>query len=198
MGAEIGRAAVVGEAMAAAASDLDAAKAAAGGEQMPLFDIPTRFLGVRADGAPDDRVEKVERAAALHRRGRPPGAVNRSTAELRKWLLGRGVHPLEQLMRWAMHTPESLAAELGCTLLEAFREWKSLQVELAPYFAAKVVPVDDNGNAVPFFQMIMGGAGSGAGPGAAPPWLAQDEQNQRVIEAAPEVSHGMVSHGPTK
>lgn len=198
MGAELGKAAALGDAMVAASAELAGAKAVADGEQMPLFDIPTRFSGVRVDPA-DDRGARVERAAEMHRKGRPPGAVNKSTADLRKWLLARGVNPLQQMMRWSMHTPESLAAEFGCTQLEAFRELRGMWGELAGYFAAKVVPVDDQGNAVPFFQMLIGGAAASApGQTARPPWLAESEQNQGVIDAVAEVSHGGVSHGERK
>ncbi len=167
MGADAGRRAVLGDAMAAASADVAAAHDAAAGDQLPLFDVPTRFLGARADAA--------RAAGAAHRAGRPAGAVNKSTAALRRYLLARGVHPLQALMQWALHTPESLAQELGCTRLEAFREWKALQAELAPYFAARVVPTDESGNAVPFFVMQVGASASIGTPGAvSPPWLSHD------------------------
>jgi len=202
MGADTGRAAIIGEAIGAAAAELGAVKAAADGEQWPLFDIPTRFCGVRALDRPH-AAEKVERAAEAHRRGRPAGASNKSTAELRKWLLARGVHPLEQLMRYSMHTPESLAVELDCSLLEAMNVLVGLWRELAPYFASKVPPTDDAGNVVPFMQFNFGDAGGArsAAPGA-PPWLAFDadqaEQKQEVSVPAAMVSHATVSHGGDK
>ena len=214
MGSDTGRAAVLGDALAAAAGDLAAAKAAAEGEQVELFDIPTRFVGVR--GAPAatiaraDALPALERAAAQHRRGRPPGSANRSTKEWREYLLKRGVHPLEQMMRMAMHSEESLAIELGCTPLEAARLLFDYRKALAPYFAAPMVPVDDAGQAVPFFQMVFGGLGgvaAGSG-GDIPPWErrerlgdgmgTQSVQNQQVIDAVPDVSHGDVSHGDAK
>ena len=210
MGTENGRAAVLGEAMAAASGELAAIKAAAEGDQVELFDIPTRFSALRG-GERADAIAALERAKAEHRgRGRPEGAQNKSTAQLKEYLLKRGTHPLQQLMRWSMHTPESLAKELGCTPLEAFKELRTMWSDMTRYFVAPMVPVDETGQAVPFFQMIFGGS-AGAPLGAAgdiPPWERRDAmaqgnggqsvQNQQVIDAEPIVSHDTVSHDVPK
>lgn len=186
-----GRAGVVAEAVNGAVSEIARADRAADGEQLEAFALPTKF----ADGDPR-RGEQLERA---RRAGRPAGAVNRSTKAFREYLLARGVNPLEQMMRWALHTPESLSTELACTQLEAFRELKSLWGELAPYFAAKVAPTDDAGRTVPQIMMVFGGAGAPGGAPGAPPWAyLEGERNQPVSEAPPEVSHGAVSHGVAK
>lgn len=192
MTAEKGRAGVVAEAVNGAVAEIARADRAAAGEQIPLFELPTRFAGDRA-------AEQLERVARTRGPGRPPGAENRSTAQFREYLLKRGVHPLEQMMRWALHTPESLASELECTKLEAMRELRALWDSLAPYFAAKVAPTDDQGRAVPQLMMVFG-AGSGVqGAHGAPPWAyLETEQNQRLAEPAGDVSHAEVSHGVAK
>lgn len=213
MGAEVGKRAVIGEALAQAGGALVAERAAVAGEQLTLLPVPTRFTGARG----------AHVAAALDARdraGRPPGAINKSTKELREYLLARGVHPLQRMMEWMRHTPTSLAAELGCTRLEAFDRLRDLWRDSAPYFAPKLVPTDESGREVPFFQMIVGGqhAHLGAGGGAVP-WLdpvtggawgasgavveasaapsepgAEIEQNQALGGEGPPVSHADKSH----
>lgn len=189
MSGENGRAAVLAEAVKGAGSGIAREDLAAAGEQMPLFEVPTRFVDHRAELQRD----RIERARGP---GRPPGAQNLSTARMRAYLLARGVNPLEQLARWAQHTPESLALELRCSKLEAFRELRATWGELAPYLFGRAVPTDDEGRAVPQFVMVLGGATT-AGPGARPPWEYL-EAVQEVSEAAPEKSHGEQSHGVAK
>lgn len=183
-----GHAGVVAAAVKGVAEGIAAADAAAAGEQIPMFEPPTRFAD--DDGA-------IERAR--RQRGRPPGAANRSTKEFREWLLRRGEHPLQWMMRWASHTPESLARELGCTMLEAFDRLKALHQELAPYFAAKMVAVDDQGRPVPMMVMQFGQFGAPPSEGGKAPWLyLENEQNQPLGDAAANVSHGQVSHAGEK
>ena len=64
---------------------------------------------------------------------------------LREYLLKRGVNPIALMMQWGLHSPTTLAAELGCSRLEAFRELRAVWAELGPYFASKLVAVDDQG-----------------------------------------------------
>src|SRR5262245_12463545 len=119
MGAADGKRAVIGEAFGAAGAALATDREAAAGEQLSMLAIP----GERASrGAAKLR----EIAARRNQAGRPPGSINKSNKELREYLLLRGVHPLQRMMEWLLHTPQSLAAELGCTPLEAFRELRSL------------------------------------------------------------------------
>lgn len=196
MGVEHGAAKVLGDAVGAASAALEKKSEAARGEQLPMFVVPTRFTGPRG--------EQVQRALEHQRRaGRPPGARNKSTEELKRYFLARGADPLQRLVEWGLHSPTSLAAELGCTRLEAFDRLVELWGEAAPFFYGKAVPVDGDGNAVPFFQMNFGGASS---PGQAlPPWLYEGGpapmktlQNQPLETPADPVSHGDKSHGEPK
>lgn len=192
MSSENGRAAVVAEAVKGAVAEIDGDARAAAGEQIPLFEVPTRLTGDRA-------AEQLGKVARSRGPGRPPGAENRSTAQFRDYLLRRGVNPLEQLARWAMHTPETLATELECTKLEALRELRAMWGELAPFLFSKVAPTDEAGQAVPQFMMFIGDGGAVQVAGARPPWLAQEPQeNQALAEPAGVVSHDGVSHGKAK
>jgi hypothetical protein len=187
-----GTAAVVGDLVSGVAAGIVGARAAAEGEQLPMFEVPTRHTGAHA--------EALQRALEHKRsRGRPPGAVNKSTKEFREWLLKRGVHPLQTMMQWALHSPTSLAAELGCTRLEAFDRLVALHEALAPYFASKMVPVDDEGRPVPFMMMQFGNFGAAPSAGGQAPWRYLDsEQNQALAPPQGPVSHGDVSHGTAK
>jgi hypothetical protein len=68
----------------------------------------------------DSEQERVETAIKHDRRGRPPGAQNKTTREMLEFVRKLCGDPLERRFRYAMHTPETLAIELGCTKLEAF------------------------------------------------------------------------------
>lgn len=192
MSAGDGARGVVAEAITGAVAGIADVQKSAAGEQLPMFDVPTRHTGARA--------AELQRAIEHKRdRGRPPGATNKATKAMREYLLGRGINPLQAMMQWALHTPTSLAAEIGCTRLEAFDRLKDLWAELAPFFAAKMVPVDDEGRPLPFFQFNFAGTAMAARPGASaePPWitaLRQLEENQGLKDVTPQVSHGATSH----
>jgi hypothetical protein len=186
MSAGTGQAGVVAEAVSGVGAEIASARAAADGEIVDLFPLPGCERGVN-DGA------ARERAIDARKRGRPPGAANKSTKDLREYLLRRGVNPLQAMMEWALHTPESLAAELGCTRLEAFDRLAGVWRELAPYFAAKMVPVDDEGRPLPMFAMQFGVFGGRPETGGQAPWLYL--QNQGLGDAASALSHGEPSHG---
>jgi hypothetical protein len=196
-----GKAGVVRELVAGAAAEWDEARRAADGEQLPMFPAPI------AKAAALERQAESEAARAA---GRPPGAQNLTTREFRTWLMARGVSPLVSLMQWAMMSPQAIARELGCKPIDAFREWRILQSELAPYLHARLAFVDDKGEAVPLLQMFIGGQLAAPGAGMTP-WearealaaggpaaLAQIEQNQGVGEAANGKSHDPQSHGDAK
>lgn len=187
---------IVGEAIAAAAGDL----AKADGDQLPLFEVPTRAGDGEADALLRARIGAAVARAEGERRGpgRPKGSGNRATVELRQFLLARGRHPLEAMMRWSMHTPDSLALELGCSKLEAFDRLVGLQKELAPYFAAKVQPTDEEGRPVPMMNFVIGGRTVGAGD--RPPWEELNGTSIDVAAAPAAASAGMAeirhSEGP--
>lgn len=200
MTAENGRKGALREGVAAAAEAIDQARREADGEQLDL--LPTRFEGARAE-----QQRKLVANQSGAGGGRPPGAQNIATRQFREYMLSRYGHPLEWLARWAMHTPESLAKELSCSTLDAFDRLRMMRTELAPYFAAKMQPVDDNGQAVPLFNLVIGGQNANLGAGGVAPWMTDPEVakaieaqaeprpneskgNQGLSEGAPEKSHG--------
>lgn len=193
MGAGDGVRAAVGAEVAAVAGAV--ADARAPGEQLGMFALPTRFDGKVAQ-------EQLDKAA--RGRGRPPGAQNRSTKDMRDFMRAQGVDPLFDMVRWAQHTPETLAKELKCSVAAAYDRLQDLRKELAPYFYGRVAPVDADGQAVPMFLMQVGGGGSVAIAGGAAPWLTDPrrvvevEQNQSLSEPAASASHGAPSHGGDK
>jgi len=185
MSANDGARGVVADAISGAAAGIAEAEKSAAGEQLPMFEVPTRHTGARA--------AELQRAIEHKReRGRPPGATNKATAQMREYLLGRGINPLQAMMQWALHTPTSLAAELGCTRLEAFDRLRDLWAELAPYFSPKMVPLDGDGRPIPTFLMQFGAFGATPQAGGRAPWNYLEDQ--QVIDATPQVSHGAVSH----
>jgi len=115
-------------------------------------------------------------AADERKRGRPKGAENLSSRQLREMLVRAGGHPLIHLARWATLTPEELAKRLGCSVVEAFDRQVAIWDKLAPYVAAKLAPTDEKGNAVPGLVISIGdqaiNAGIGVSAGGSPPWLA--------------------------
>ncbi|MDE2579952.1 MAG: hypothetical protein KGL46_14205 [Hyphomicrobiales bacterium] len=121
------------------------AAASAAGEQiaLPIADDPTG----RAMSA----------AIANRRAGRPMGATDKRTASMREWLLRRGVIPQDELLKWVQHGPEALAAMLGCTKLEAYREWRATMEALGRYVMAPLAPVDGEGKAMPNIAVFVGG-----------------------------------------
>jgi hypothetical protein len=103
----------------------------------------------------------------------------------------------------AMHTPASLALELGCTRLEAARFIDDIRADLQRLFYAPQAPVGEDGRPVPFFNVQVGTAAS-SGPGARPPWeylggpIVDNEQNQGVSGDAAGQSHAGQSHEEPK
>ena len=140
-----------------------AAAAPAEAEQLDLLPfVPTRF-----EPGTQQHTEFVER---VRRAGRPIGAKNlaqQRVVELVRRLFG---DPLVERARWLLHSPQTLAAELECSKLEAFELQDKIRADMMRYCYAPLAATDAQGKPVaPVFQMVMGGAGS-AGPGA-PPWV---------------------------
>ncbi|MBS7703186.1 hypothetical protein [Chelatococcus asaccharovorans] len=150
-------AAAVSEAAGAVAADR------APDEQLGLFEAPA--------GRRMDVEQAAEDHAARRGRGRPPGAANRSTRELREWLMRGGVLPQRWMMDWLLLSVEELAARLQCSRLEAFDRQASLADRLGRYFMPHLAPTDAQGAAVPMVALMVGGqAVNGAATGSAPPW----------------------------
>jgi hypothetical protein len=184
-----GKAAVVGVIAAAAGADAPI-------EQLELMPATRPTL------TPAQQ-EKVEAAIKADRRGRPPGAQNKATREMLEFVRKLCGDPLERRFRYAMHTPETLAIELGCTKLEAFDRLDRMWSELSKYFYAQLAQVDGKGNAVaPTLNMIIGGQPAQIQRDGTirPPWLYIEEtpQNQALRAPAESAPHGEVSHGEDK
>lgn len=180
----MGRVKGIARELAAAAGDEIAKEAAnAAGAQVELFGLPCA-----------DKTGRIADAVARQRKaGRPPGSSDATTKALRDYLLRRGVLPQQSLMQWFMLGPEGLAVALGCNKLDAFREWRALGDALGRYFMAPMQPVDGEGNALPVFNVLIGGQAGlvGANGAVLPPWSYMDgrpEQNQQVIQGDDEQS----------
>ncbi len=147
-----------------------------GGEQAALFDLPV---------ASDPSGEIAAAQARGFKGGRPKGAQNLSTRQLREFLLAKwgGRTPQERLAQWASLGPEGLARALHIDLVDAFDRWVSLERYLGEFFAAKMVPVDADGKPAPAIVVSIGGqTGHVMSSGeVAAPWMYV-EQDQRVIE----------------
>ena len=69
--------------------------------------------------------------------GRPAGARNRRTTEFADYLLSRYASPMEVLAQVAVARVDELAAQLGCTKLEALQEKRLAAIALVPYLHQK-------------------------------------------------------------
>lgn len=123
-----------------------------------------------------DQASIAANAAEEKRRGRPKGAENLSSRQLREMIARAGGHPLIQMARWAAMTPEELATRLGCSVAQAFDRQVAIWDKLAPYMTAKLAPTDEKGNAVPGLVVAIGGeavnSGLAVSAGREPPWMA--------------------------
>lgn len=102
--------------------------AARAAEQLSLLPTPA----AAADLAADD--EGARRSGP----GRPPGSRNRRTEEWVEYLLRRYSSPLIGLFETFSRPVEQLAAELGCTKLEAFKEQRAALEAALPYVHQKL------------------------------------------------------------
>ena len=104
---------------------------------------PSLFPAAELATLPTD----ASRADALRQRkaGRPPGAINRRTAAFRDYVLARshGQHPVDGLIEAYLRPVHDLAAELGCTKLEAFNAQRDCRRVVLEYVEGKMpVSVD--------------------------------------------------------
>ncbi|WP_310532525.1 hypothetical protein [Novosphingobium sp.] len=111
------------------------------GPLLPLRDAEQLELLREESGASSTSSSHV--ALAPRGRGRPVGARNRQTQEVRSYLLSRYVHPLEFLSQVYSRPTDALAAELGCSKKEAAFLQVRAASEVAPFVEGKMpVTVD--------------------------------------------------------
>lgn len=111
--------------------------AAAGSARLPLVDVEELDL-FQARGGVSAKADAGLALDEIRRRGRPRGSSNKRTAKWRDYLLSRYAHPLEVMAQTITRAPAELAAELGCTVLEAFQVQQRAAAELAPYLESKM------------------------------------------------------------
>jgi hypothetical protein len=131
---------------AALTQAMAAAEPPAAPVQLPL--MPADQLDQVSQGA--DRTSQLR----APRPGRPPGSTNRKTQAMAAWLLSRYQSPLQGLAEAYSRPVQDLAAELGCTPLEAFRLQMQAMVELAPYLHGKMPVAVDLGGALPVLHLV--------------------------------------------
>lgn len=95
-------------------------------------------------------------------RGRPPGAKNKRNVKFRDQILSLHSHPGVALARAYDRPVELLAAELGCTKLEAFQVQVRAAAELLPYIEGKQPVTIDVRQKHDMVMILAGGPGVGA------------------------------------
>lgn len=135
---------------------LASALASAVEEAGPMMFADAEQVEMALGDGPRDRHHIRLAIEAVQRRGvgRPKGATNRRTGKMRDYLAARYRHPLETLASIQASQPAFLAAELGCSPLEAAQLIKSAAAELAPYMESKM-PVAVTGNLDGHMTLIM-------------------------------------------
>lgn len=156
---------------------------------------------------PVDAESPVGKLAAARRGpGRPAGAQNRMTKDIRKLILSQYRHPLVALAEIASLDTLALAAHLGCKPVEALDRQIRAAAEVAPYLAAKQAAVDESGQVVlPMLTLNFGNAAPASvgvtgkdGDTLSILDLTRDMtramENQGLSEGEAEASHGHASH----
>jgi len=164
-------------------SELDNAMAATTpppATQGELFNfVPTRFEAGTAEH--DEMVQRLR----TYRGGRPPGAPNLATRETLAFIRQIFGDPMMESARWLLHSPETLATELGCSKLVAFDRLEKVRADLRLYLYPRLAPVAADGTAVvPSFNMqVVAGAGLDvAAASGLPPWeLRRLGEKQAVL-----------------
>jgi hypothetical protein len=140
--------------------------------QAPLF--PSEELG-QLPGEPFARREQ------LRRPGRPIGSPNKRSMRMRDYIAAKGyTDPLLFFAEAISRNVGDLAAELGCSRLEAFQEMRHCADSLAPYLHSKMPVAVLHGGALPMIQLVD--------PAAAAAMFAEDgsEQIQALIDVSDE------------
>ena len=152
-------------------------------------------------GPPDAESPLGNLAAARRGKGRPAGAQNRMTRDIRKLILSQHRHPLLVLAEIMSLDTRALASHLECKPVEALDRQIRAAQELAPYLAAKQAAVDDHGQAVmPVLNLNFGGPAptvveASGGSGALSILdLMQVQQDQGLSTIADDASHEDASH----
>jgi hypothetical protein len=172
------------------AGEIAEEKAAAEGEQLGFFAPPIPDEAKRREILA--QAEERERKA-----GRPKGALNVSTRQLREYVLAHGKNPVIWKISWLTMTVEQLADYLGCKKAEAFDRQLAIANSLQGIVLPNLAATDEAGNAVPTINMVFGGgASSGVGPDR-PPWEYIDGEVLGVTSPASEPGVGAVSLGYT-
>ena len=131
--------------------------------------LPLAPVAAEAFDGGDDQVGKS---------GRPAGSVARATAAMRELLLRKYPSPLIGLAEIAARPVEELAAQLRCSLLEAFEQQRRAMESLAPYVHSKM-PIAVQGDGAPLVAVQLAvSADMAARIGG----FGVGEQDQRVIE----------------
>jgi hypothetical protein len=174
----------------AAAGEVAAERAAADGEQLGFFAPPIPDAAKRAEIVAD--AEARERKA-----GRPKGATNIATRQLREYVLSRGKNPVIWKISWLTMTVEQLAEYLKIKPVEAFDRQLAIANSLQGIVLPNLAATDEAGNAVPSINMVFGGGtSSGVGPDR-PPWEYLEGEVVGVTSSASEPGTGAVSIGYT-
>lgn len=115
--------------------------------QLPLMPIE------ELDALPSDLVARRSALQAPRRPGRPAGAVNKSTEDWRRFLLGKYRSPLEVLCATYSRPIGDLVAELGCDRVKAYEIQLKAAAEAAPYLHGKMPVEIEISGARPMFIM---------------------------------------------
>lgn len=154
------------------------AEAVAEAGQLPF--APIEQLSLLGDDA-------AQAVSEWRRRGRPAGARNKRTGEIRAWLLSRYAHPLEVLAATYSRPVDVLAAELGCTKADAAALQIKCAVELAPYIEGKM-PVAIDLAVRSDISLVIPGLN-------APIGSVEDVAKLLTIDAAPQDLQGEQNQG---
>jgi len=155
------------QAVSAAVAEVAAREHEEQGEQLVMELIP-EALPSRFEPGSEEHQAAVEKARR-NWKGRPAGAQNLHTRDMLRYVRRIYGDPLEGSARYLLHSPETLAAELNCSKLEAFDRLEKIRSDLRAYVYAKLAPTDDKGvPVVPNFSVQIGGAGPAGGPDSVP------------------------------
>lgn len=96
-------------------------------------------------------------APATPRPGRPPGAMNRRTADVAEFVLSQVRDPLLVLAKMAEMGVEEIQAALGCSRLEAWQEKRHAAAAALPYLHRRMPLAVDVTTRTPVYLTITDG-----------------------------------------